>query len=223
MLRIRRAFRFGKPLNRSSNSPTQRWAQLFSKQKLRHAAHVMGPTLAALTVRRCRQQRCPCPRNDGFLRSANAHGNLQNLRHLCRRRHLLRRLDLRRNPHDERTLSGRYSRPVRRAVRCRQCSDGARAGLARSPDSRCEVHGHDQAGRTVTDQSSAESSESQARPRPHSMDGDRIRLRNGFPRWVSPAGDDGLPHACRGRMAHRPQTPKDVSTLGPEPQPEVLL
>ena len=25
------------------------------------------------------------------------------------------------------------------------------------------------------------------------------------------------------RMAHRPQTPKDVPTLGPEPQPEVLL
>ena len=49
MLRIRRAFRFGDPLNRSSNSPTQRWAQLFSKQKLLHAAHVMGPTLVALT------------------------------------------------------------------------------------------------------------------------------------------------------------------------------
>ena len=26
--------------------------------------------------------------------------------------------------------------------------------------------------------------------RPHSMDGDRIRLRNGFPRWVPHRGDD---------------------------------
>ena len=48
MLRIRRAFRFRKPLNRSSNSPTQRWAKLFSKRKLLQAAHVMGPTLTAL-------------------------------------------------------------------------------------------------------------------------------------------------------------------------------
>ena len=60
-------------------------------------------------------------------------------------------------------------------------------------------------------------SESQARPRPYSMDGDRIRLRNGFPRWVSPAGDLQLPDAAVLRVAHRPQTPKDVPALGPEP------
>src|SRR6185437_3852252 len=47
MLTIRRAYRLKKPLNRSSNSPTELWAQLFSR-KLRHAAHVMGPTLTAL-------------------------------------------------------------------------------------------------------------------------------------------------------------------------------
>ncbi len=30
--------------------PTKRWAQLFSKQKPLHAAHVMGPTMLALTL-----------------------------------------------------------------------------------------------------------------------------------------------------------------------------
>ncbi len=48
MLRIRRAFRSEIPLNRSSNAAAQRWSRLFSRQKLRHAAHVMGPTLVAL-------------------------------------------------------------------------------------------------------------------------------------------------------------------------------
>lgn len=48
MLRIRRAFRLGKPLNRSSNSPAKRRAKLLFKRKLLHAAHVMGPTLLAL-------------------------------------------------------------------------------------------------------------------------------------------------------------------------------
>ena len=33
----------------------------------------------------------------------------------------------------------------------------------------------------------------------------------------------GFPDARRQRMADRPQTPKDVPTLGPQPQPEVLL
>lgn len=48
MLRIRRALRLGKPLNRSSNLPAQRRAKLLSKQSLHHALHVMGPTLTAL-------------------------------------------------------------------------------------------------------------------------------------------------------------------------------
>jgi hypothetical protein len=30
------------------------------------------------------------------------------------------------------------------------------------------------------------------------MDGDRIRLRNGFPRWVSLAGDAGFPTLAVG-------------------------
>jgi len=55
------------------------------------------------------------------------------------------------------------------------------------------------------------------------MDGDRLRLRNGFPRWVSLARNDSFPHARRRRVAHRSQTPKDVPTLGAEPRPEVLL
>ena len=48
MLRIRRAIRLGKPLNRSSNLSAKRRANPLSKQTLRHAFHVMGPTLTAL-------------------------------------------------------------------------------------------------------------------------------------------------------------------------------
>ena len=48
MLKVRRAFRLEKPLNRSSNPTAIRWAQHFVKPKLRRAAHVMGPTLVAL-------------------------------------------------------------------------------------------------------------------------------------------------------------------------------
>ena len=48
MLRIRRAIRLGKPLNRSSNRSAKRWAKPLSKQTLRQALHLMVPTLAAL-------------------------------------------------------------------------------------------------------------------------------------------------------------------------------
>ena len=48
MLRIRRAIRLGKPLSRSSNLPAAWRAKLFSRQSLRQALHVMGPTLTAL-------------------------------------------------------------------------------------------------------------------------------------------------------------------------------
>ena len=48
MLRICRAIRLGKPLNRPSNLPAKRWAKPLSKQTLHHALHVMGPTLTAL-------------------------------------------------------------------------------------------------------------------------------------------------------------------------------
>ncbi len=48
MLRIRRAIRLGEPLNRSSISPARRWAKPLSRQSLRQALHVMGPTLTAL-------------------------------------------------------------------------------------------------------------------------------------------------------------------------------
>src|SRR6185437_10057297 len=126
------------------------------------------------------------------------------------------------NPHDEWTFSGCHSWSIRCTFWCR--CPGMGRGLDRftyrSVHVRCA---HDQAGRAVTDQSSAESSESQTGPRPHSMDGDCLRLRNGFPRWVSILGDGCLSHACRECMAHHSQTPEDVSTLGPEPQPEVLL
>ena len=48
MLRILHAFRLKKPLNRSSNPTANLWLQHFPTEKLRRAAHVMGPTLVAL-------------------------------------------------------------------------------------------------------------------------------------------------------------------------------
>jgi len=48
MLRIRRVFRLGKRLNRSSNSPARRWARPLSKQTLRRVLHLTAPTLTAL-------------------------------------------------------------------------------------------------------------------------------------------------------------------------------
>src|ERR1700709_92474 len=48
MLRIRRAFRLGNAPHRSFNRPAKRWAIPLSKQSLRNALHVMGPTLTAL-------------------------------------------------------------------------------------------------------------------------------------------------------------------------------
>ena len=44
-----------------------------------------------------------------------------------------------------------------------------------------------------------------------------------FPRRVPNAGDPEFSNTRGRRMADRPQTPKDVSTLGLEPQPEELL
>lgn len=48
MFRIRRSIRLGKPLNRSSNRPAKWRTNPLSRQSLRHALHVMGPTLTAL-------------------------------------------------------------------------------------------------------------------------------------------------------------------------------
>ena len=48
MLRIRRVIQLGKPLNRSSNLSAKLRVNPLSKQTLRHAFHVMGPTLTAL-------------------------------------------------------------------------------------------------------------------------------------------------------------------------------
>ena len=86
-----------------------------------------------------------------------------------------------------------------------------------------EVRDHDEAGRTVTNQSGVEPAQGQTWPRPLSMDGDRIRHGNGFPGWVPKDCDLRFPHDGGRRMAYRPQTPKDVPTMGPEPQPEKLL
>ena len=48
MLRIRRAIRLGKTLNRSSNLPAIRWANPLSKHSILHAVQLMGPTLIGL-------------------------------------------------------------------------------------------------------------------------------------------------------------------------------
>jgi len=48
MLKIRRAIRLGKPLNRSSSLSAKWRVKSLFKQSLRHALHVMGPTLTAL-------------------------------------------------------------------------------------------------------------------------------------------------------------------------------
>jgi hypothetical protein len=55
------------------------------------------------------------------------------------------------------------------------------------------------------------------------MDGDRIRHGNGFPCWVPNDFHIQFPNDGGRRMAYRPQTPKDVPAMGPQPQPEVLL
>ena len=66
-----------------------------------------------------------------------------------------------------RMMSGRFRTPSRdSSVLCSALAfwAGARAGLALSPGSRCRsCHAHDQAGRTVTNQSGNEQAESQAR------------------------------------------------------------
>jgi hypothetical protein len=82
---------------------------------------------------------------------------------------------------------------------------------------------HDQAWRTVTDQPGYEQAQSQARARPLNMDGHCVCERNGFPRRVPNVGDAWISDDGDWRMADRPQTPKDVSAMGLEPQSEELL
>ena len=82
-------------------------------------------------------RRGPRPGNDGLLRGDHADDNLQNLRHLCGRGHLLRRTDLRRNPHDERPVCRTRFRDSSARCSALESSDGALAGLARSPVRRC--------------------------------------------------------------------------------------
>ena len=48
MLRIRRVYRLGRPLNRSSILLAERWVKPLSKQTLRRALHLMAPTFTAL-------------------------------------------------------------------------------------------------------------------------------------------------------------------------------
>ena len=48
MLRIRRVYRLGRPLNRPSILTAERWVNPLSKQTLRRALHLMAPTFTAL-------------------------------------------------------------------------------------------------------------------------------------------------------------------------------
>ena len=54
------------------------------------------------------------------------------------------------------------------------------------------------------------------------LDGDLVCGGNGFPRRISNSYV-AFSDARRRRVAHCPQTPKDVPTLGPKPQPKELL
>jgi len=45
-------------------------------------------------------------------------------------------------------------------------------------------------------------------------DGDRIRLRRGFPRGVPRSCNHQLYRTCRRSMGDRPQTPQDVPNSG---------
>ncbi len=184
----------------------KKWSQSLQQTRSRVSRALPGNSLCAHI-----RGRCPRTGNDGLLRRANANGNLQDLRHLCGCGHLFRRTDLRRHSDDERSFSGRHSRPLRCAVWCRNILARERVGLV-LPHRAVDVGGrraHDQAGRTATDQSSFEPAESQARARTLDVDGDRVCdcvtvFLVGFRDcWLS---FSAFPNSCRRRVAHRPQS-----------------
>jgi hypothetical protein len=141
------------------NRVANRKASPFSKQSLAHAARVMAPTLFALT----------------FASVAHAQGTMdfsgaQTLMGTFKTFAIYAGAVI--------CFGGLIFAGIRMmsvvsrmpsqasSVRCLALafSDGARAGLVLSPGSRCRrCHAHDQAGRTVTDQSGIEQAESQAR------------------------------------------------------------
>ena len=85
------------------------------------------PRNACVVADTCRahiRERCARPGNDGLFRSANAHGDVQDVRYLRGCCHLFRRFDLRRNSDDERSFPGCHSRSIRCAVRCRRTRMG---------------------------------------------------------------------------------------------------
>jgi DNA-binding transcriptional LysR family regulator len=93
---------------------------------------VMAPTLFALTFAALltHRERWTSP-------GLNAHGDVQDVRHLCGRCHLFRRSDLRRHSDDERSLPGCHSGSLRCAVRCRRARMGRGMDWLTSPGSRC--------------------------------------------------------------------------------------
>ena len=120
-------------------------------------------------------------------------------------------------------FSGRDSRPFRRAIRCRGSGLGRR--LDRLPDRAVDVSEIHMTKRGEP------LPINQALNRPRAKLGLDLSAwmaivfvtRNGFPRWVPDAGDLEFPDAFARCLADRPQAPKDVSALGPEPHPEALL
>ena len=131
--RFRRLLRFDTSRNRLpvpfANRQTAHTPQNLSS--LSHPRDGSHPSCALA------HERGPRPGNDGLLRGNHADDHLQNFRHLRRSRHLFRRIDLRRHPHDVAEASRTLFRDSSARCSAPESWDGAPAGLARSPARRC--------------------------------------------------------------------------------------
>ena len=139
MLRVRCSFRLKNPFNGPSNFPYKRWVQLFSKRKLRHAAHVMGPTLAALVFTGISSSVAHAQGTMDFSGATTLMSTFKTFAMYARGCHLPWRAYFCGNPHDERAISRRYPRTFRRIVWCRSARLGSR--LDRQPDRAVDVGG----------------------------------------------------------------------------------
>jgi hypothetical protein len=201
-------------ISRKTNALAKRLAQPFSKRNLLEAAHVMGPTLTALL----------------FMGASSAVAHAQGTMDFSGATTLMTFKTFAIYAGAVicfgglifagiRMMSGRFQDAIpglfRRAVWRRGSGMGCRMDRqSYRPDN--AVGGvHDQARRTVTNQSGAESAEGQAGPRPHSMDGDRIRLRNGFPRGFRLVAMLAFPALATAAWLIVRKHPKMFRALGP--------
>ncbi len=127
------------PPNRvhSHRSSRKRRVQLISR-KLHRAAHVMGPTLLALTFAGVSSGVAHAQGTMDFSGAQTLMGTFKTFCILCGCCYLLRRTDFRRNPHDVREISGRYPWTFRRSVRCRSARLGS--GLDRQLNRSTDVN-----------------------------------------------------------------------------------